>query len=244
MYCPICGRKIPENAHFCPNCGNSIDLFTESLEQPEKEDFIDDMPPAKPQNESTSSEDIQCPKCGSHNCEIQLQQTTTSKGNSYNAGMGCLGFLLTGPFGLLCGLCGAGNTVTTTHQSMCFCKHCGHQFLPKGIAKDNVKRSISLILGIIGAAVGFGVSIPVLLKVDLETGFICAIAFSVLFACPALILPLVSMSTVLKSFECKSPKELLGDEEYSNCIKRKAPSSMIIGAFVGLMLGALFTSFI
>lgn len=53
-----------------------------------------------------------CPNCGSHN--IQVVNQVTTKG--FGAGKGCLGYLLLGPLGLLCGLCGMGETKTTSSE--------------------------------------------------------------------------------------------------------------------------------
>jgi uncharacterized Zn finger protein (UPF0148 family) len=57
---------------------------------------------------------LHCPKCGS------MQVTANKKG--FGAGKSCLGWLLAGPFGILCGFCGSGKIVIT-------CLQCGHQWL-------------------------------------------------------------------------------------------------------------------
>lgn len=47
---------------------------------------------------------MQCPKCGSEKCSAVAE----TKG--FVAGKGCLGVLIFGPLGFLCGLCGMGKT--------------------------------------------------------------------------------------------------------------------------------------
>lgn len=57
-----------------------------------------------------------CPKCGSNN----IQVISESKG--FGAGKGCLGWIIFGPIGILCGLCGMGKSKTKR-----ICANCGHQ---------------------------------------------------------------------------------------------------------------------
>ncbi len=56
---------------------------------------------------------VSCPQCGSS------QFAATNKG--YGAGAGCLGFLIAGPLGLLCGCCGQNDIFVT-------CLACGHRW--------------------------------------------------------------------------------------------------------------------
>lgn len=62
-----------------------------------------------------------CPKCGSRN--IQGMSETNSAG--FGAGKSCLGMILLGPFGFLCGLCGMGKTKTNIFR---MCIDCGARF--------------------------------------------------------------------------------------------------------------------
>ncbi len=65
-----------------------------------------------------------CPKCGSDNVQI-INETTTS-GKDYSAGKGCLGFLIAGPAGLLCGACGRGKRTKNTQYWVC--NNCGKKW--------------------------------------------------------------------------------------------------------------------
>ncbi len=63
---------------------------------------------------------MKCPKCGSEN----VQYATKMSGGGFSAGDSCLGYLLLGPLGLLCGACGSG----TTTEEFWVCRDCGNRF--------------------------------------------------------------------------------------------------------------------
>ncbi len=67
---------------------------------------------------------MRCPKCGSDTCQIITETTTTGK--DFSAGKGCCGYILLGPVGLLCGICGEGKQ--TNSKSYWICSHCGRKF--------------------------------------------------------------------------------------------------------------------
>lgn len=160
MFCPKCGKQLPDGAKFCSGCGSVLDAPRTGPQKPagQKPAWQDIAKrsseklrkPAKPKPASGGSapqgskgllgmEDGVCPDCGSHDCEVQLQQNTTTSGSSYNCLGGACGAILAGPFGLLCGLCGAGKKTTTTNQSVWLCKKCGNQFPTR---KDKANRFI------------------------------------------------------------------------------------------------------
>lgn len=65
---------------------------------------------------------MKCPNCGSDNC-FPITETNTK---GFDAGNACCGyFLLGGPLGLLCGLCGTGETKTKQYWK---CGNCGSSF--------------------------------------------------------------------------------------------------------------------
>jgi hypothetical protein len=64
---------------------------------------------------------MSCPKCGSNNIQI----VTDMKVKGFSAGKGCCGWLIFGPIGVLCGLCGMGKG-RAEHLRMC--ANCGHKF--------------------------------------------------------------------------------------------------------------------
>lgn len=76
---------------------------------------------------------MKCPKCGSENIISQAVTETTTEGKTKGYGWikACIATCITGPFGLLCGLCGMGKgkTKTTTSAKVVHvCQDCGNQF--------------------------------------------------------------------------------------------------------------------
>lgn len=67
---------------------------------------------------------MKCPKCESINCQIINEVHT--KGKDFSAGKGCLGALIFGPLGLLCGACGKGKETTNTNYWVC--NSCGNKW--------------------------------------------------------------------------------------------------------------------
>ncbi len=66
-----------------------------------------------------------CPKCGNPHLQAITESEYRTKG--YGAGKGCLGYLIFGPIGLICGLCGMGKEKGRT-TSYWACNQCGHRF--------------------------------------------------------------------------------------------------------------------
>ena len=62
-----------------------------------------------------------CPKCGS----TEIQVATEGETQGFGAGKGCIGILLLGLPGILCGLCGMGKGKTTAVR---MCMSCGKKF--------------------------------------------------------------------------------------------------------------------
>ena len=122
--CPACGNVVPADATACPSCGfvstnqHNTPLTTGSPDTSEED--------ARPRREriergTGGGMELKCPKCGSTN--IQVASSMASKG--FGAGKGCLGILLFGPFGWLCGLCGMGKGKTKIIR---VCMACGKHF--------------------------------------------------------------------------------------------------------------------
>lgn len=65
-----------------------------------------------------------CPKCGYPNCQIINESTTT--GGDYGVLSGICGYIIMGPVGLLCGLCGADSKTKT--RAYWVCPSCGKKF--------------------------------------------------------------------------------------------------------------------
>ena len=117
MFCKHCGKEVLEESTFCGGCGNSVD-------------------DTKPQNINTNnspspkpSDWLCCPKCRSKKLQAVVESTVTGTGGGYSVGKGCLGSILLGPLGLLCGSGGKKQKINTTHQTMWLCHDCGNKFM-------------------------------------------------------------------------------------------------------------------
>lgn len=109
MYCRHCGAEMG-NETYCPKCGAHAEVPVYDAEVVN--------------NGGASYSGVSCPHCGGHNC--QPMQETNISGGGYDPGSGCCGYILFGPLGLLCGLC--GNESKTTHNNYWICKDCGCRF--------------------------------------------------------------------------------------------------------------------
>ncbi len=69
-----------------------------------------------------------CPQCGNEELQVINETNVQTTGKNYSAGKGCLGYLLLGPFGLLCGSCGQGQQTHTTNTTYWVCPKCGKKF--------------------------------------------------------------------------------------------------------------------
>ncbi len=96
------------------------------------------------------SQKLCCPQCGHTDLQVMNETNVESKGKDYSAGKGCLGYLMFGPLGAMCGSCGSGKKITTTNTTYWCCPKCGKKFRsPDDLRKDkelNKKTFISLIV--------------------------------------------------------------------------------------------------
>lgn len=67
---------------------------------------------------------MKCTNCGSENCQIINE--TTSTGKDFSASKGCCGAVIFGPMGLLCGLCGKGRQIH--NKQYWICNNCGNKW--------------------------------------------------------------------------------------------------------------------
>ncbi len=70
---------------------------------------------------------MDCPKCKCNVCQLITETKTTGK--DFSAGDGCCGYMIFGPIGILCGLCGADKKTVTKNYWVC--TNCGHKFKAK-----------------------------------------------------------------------------------------------------------------
>lgn len=115
-YCSKCGTKL-ENG-VCPNCGNAANVEVGRTQNNQQWNNAG-------QQYQTPSYELVCPRCGNKDLQMVTQSNVHTEGKDFSAGKGCLGFLLLGPLGLLCGMCGKGRQVGTTNIVSWICPKCG-----------------------------------------------------------------------------------------------------------------------
>lgn len=71
---------------------------------------------------------LRCPVCNSEDLLSVTESETVVKGGGYGIMNGCCGYILLGPLGFLCGLCGREPQTKVTNHQLWFCKTCGHKF--------------------------------------------------------------------------------------------------------------------
>ena len=96
--------------------------------------------------EGETRNDTICPFCGADNCQPMQKTTTETNIKGYGWGSGCCGMLLLGPFGLLCGLCGAGSKSKTSSELWLTCMKCGKQHLALADGLKKWDNSVSMVL--------------------------------------------------------------------------------------------------
>ncbi len=138
MRCSNCGTMNHSINKFCSSCGFEL---SNSVTVPiNREKFLN------------------CPNCGSDNLHPITEYNTTTSGGGYGAGKGCLGYILLGPLGLLCGACGSSSKTTSTSKTFWICGNCGNKFrnrqdeIKEDLAEINQKVSfmkVSIPIGII-----------------------------------------------------------------------------------------------
>ncbi len=154
---------------------------------------------------------ICCPKCGNKNLQVINETNVQTQGKNYSTGKGCLGYLLLGPLGLLCGSCGKGQTTTTTNTTYWTCPECGTKFrtpddLRADVSMNNKKFVVVLICAIIIAFCGiFFFASP---YDEMNTFGILAEVIAVIT---------IIMAAVLKATNKKLETEIRNTEE---CMKR------------------------
>lgn len=132
--CPFCGENILLVATKCKHCGSMLTSSQSEQKAPTKPaGFVDAVKQdgkklmdclRKGENihgrkifawnpKGSDAGPVQCPKC----------QSTSVQGvtKGFGAGKGCLGWMLVGPIGLLCGACGKNKMYSV-------CLRCGHKW--------------------------------------------------------------------------------------------------------------------
>ena len=144
LTCPNCGAKLPGGSKFCLSCGAKV---LQDLNGAQK---IQNETPEKQVKMNAPTMDkqkgkIHCPNCHCTDFTVVSETITsnTSTGGGYSGGKGCVGFLLFGPLGLLCGSCGNKQKITTTNTTKNFflCSNCGNKFRVPDELKTEIEQT-------------------------------------------------------------------------------------------------------
>ncbi len=148
--CPICNHIQLASRKRCFKCGT---YFDKTLEEKLKNRIV--LPSAKNTNSNKNSQPVFCcPNCGHKDLQVINETSSQTSGGGYSAGKGCLGYLLLGPLGLLCGSCGQSQTTTTTNRTYWVCPKCGKKFRSPDELRQKIASLQSSVLGIMCAIGG------------------------------------------------------------------------------------------
>lgn len=150
-----------------------------------------------------------CPKCGNTDLQSTVETKTETTGGGFSASKGCLGYLIFGPLGLLCGSCGSNTNTTTTNTTYWNCPKCGHRFRSPEDLRKTINYSLPKVMFLTG--LGLGVVAAVILfaifsQRDTEFAFAMAV---IPLAVGALIGCLTYNSAVKRNCEIENEIEQL-----------------------------------
>lgn len=104
---------------------------------------------------------LHCPNCKSEDIHPIPESEVKVSGGGYSLGRGCLGRILLGPFGLLCGLCGRGVSSNTTTRLFWLCKSCGNKFRDVKEERAELERFCSIGLLISASITTLGIAFAI-----------------------------------------------------------------------------------
>lgn len=130
-----------------------------------------------------------CPKCGGRNLQITTETTERTTGKNFSAGKGCLGYLMFGPMGILCGSCGQQQKTNVTNTQFWVCPDCGNKFRnPDDIRQELNKYKTTfgmplLIVSILLAVFMIIIGVVIDLSVFCVFGSVCVAIYILGYVC-------------------------------------------------------------
>ena len=118
---------------------------------------------------------MRCRECGSEDLQIVRDTDVKTTGKNYSGGQGCLGFLMFGPLGLLCGNCGQGQQTQVKQKTYWVCSKCGHKFRDPDEWRSEVKQLRTSSIGMIVLGVLF--LLFGLITDEATGGVVCLVVF-------------------------------------------------------------------
>lgn len=118
---------------------------------------------------------MRCRECGSEDLQIVRDTDVKTTGKNYSGGQGCLGFLMFGPLGLLCGNCGQGQQTQVKQKTYWVCSKCGHKFRDPDEWRSEVKQLRTSSIGMIVLGVLF--LLFGLITDEAAGGVVCLVVF-------------------------------------------------------------------
>ena len=116
---------------------------------------------------------MRCRECGSENLQSFRDTNVKTTGKNYSGGQGCLGFLLFGPLGLLCGNCGQGQQTQVQQKTYWVCSKCGHKFRDPEEWRKEVTEYRHV--GIASIVAGVGLGLILMISGAAELGLVLAL---------------------------------------------------------------------
>ena len=221
MYCPKCGKELSDDSRFCRYCGSQIQTEISNREVSVNHNTV------TVHTTKVESSDLDigyfCPNCKSRKLQLisETDTSSTTSGGGYSGGKGCLGYLLLGPIGLLCGACGSQSKTVTANSTRRFwvCQDCGNKFRMPDEIRQEEEQSRKLIR-VYKALLAFSVAaLFLLLMIE-----IILTHFELWWADAAVVIDMI-LSAVYCNKEKHRAEKLEQEYEYimANC--RKTPAS-------------------